>query len=138
MILRCTKCGAEVDAGCDCGAAYEALATIREQQRQASRAYRERKAEVKEQLRQLAPTEARMAGAILRELRTERGEKAEENQSPHHMTPKEQAVIDVDKRSIQYARHIVDCILRGIQSDQHNRELVLTQVIKLLTDEVER
>jgi hypothetical protein len=84
-----SACGA--DRGCNCNApAVEKLAEKMEQQRQASKAYRERKAEVKEQLRQLAPSEARLAGAALRELRAERRqgaqEKAEEKQQPRHMT----------------------------------------------------
>jgi hypothetical protein len=58
--LRCTGCGEEVDAGCDCGAAYapvvERLAVKSEQDRQRARAYRERKAQEKQRPRHVTRT----------------------------------------------------------------------------------
>ena len=47
--IRCTACGVEVNAGCDCGAAYEALAAKKEASRRASSAYRERQKSQQEQ-----------------------------------------------------------------------------------------
>jgi hypothetical protein len=123
--LRCTGCGAEVNSGCDCGVAYESLAAKREQQRQASKAYRERKAEMKERLRQLAPSEARMTGAALRELRSERREKAEEKQQPHHMTYGGWDSPDAGVKDAEILEEVPPDILEGVpKKDCHEPNIL--------------
>ncbi len=47
--MACTKCGAEANASCNCGVAYEALAGFKEKARQRDRAYKDRKRQQKQQ-----------------------------------------------------------------------------------------
>lgn len=47
--MACTKCGAEANASCNCGEAYEVLANARESTRQRVKEHRERKRQQKQE-----------------------------------------------------------------------------------------